>query len=407
MLEKKEHTRINYLSTKINQEAQDHVLNNLFNRFYDTRMLFHNFQHTSDIVTTAMDLVEAGGADANTKEVVELCAWFLNTGFLADYNEPYAQSIRYADEFLTAKQFDKTKKERVLKCLRNIKDNVIPSSEEQKYVMDATRAQDVGENHIQRRQLLRLEWELYVNRPTADVEWEQMQLQHLLQTKFYTKPAKKLYEGKIAKNIYAQKSRLEKRKNRLPIVETITEPSRYKNLNEIPTSRATQTYFRANFRNHINISAIADNKANIMISVNAIMISVVISMLSYRNIPETNPMVLLPVVIFLVTGMASLIFAVLSIRPKVTNLSEKSKEDVKKNLVFFGNFVNLSLPDFEDAMDEMFRDEELIYGNMVRDLYYLGKVLDKKYRYLTTSYNIFMVGFVATVLTFLVAILTA
>ncbi len=407
MLEKKEHRRINYLSTKINQEAQDHVLNNLFNRFYDTRMLFHNFQHTADIVTTALDLVETGGGDANTKEVVELSAWFLNTGFLADYNEPYAQSIRYADEFLTAKQFDKNKKERVLKCLRNIKDNVIPTTDEQKYVMDATRAQDVGESHIQRRSLLRLEWELYVNRPVTDVEWEQMQLNHLLQTKFYSKPAKKQYEGQIAKNIYAQKSRLEKRKNRAVVIEPETEPSRYKNLNDIPTSRATQTYFRANFRNHINISAIADNKANIMISVNAIMISVVISMLSYRNIPETNPMVLLPVVIFLVTGMASLIFAVLSIRPKVTNLSEKSKEEVKKNLVFFGNFVNLSLPDFEDAMDEMFRDEELIYGNMVRDLYYLGKVLDKKYRYLTTSYNIFMVGFVATVLTFLIAILTA
>ena len=53
-----------------------------------------------------------------------------------------------------------------------------------------------------------------------------------------------------------------------------------------------------------------------MISVNAILISVVISILSYRNIPDTNPMVLLPVVIFLVTGLTSLIFAVLSIRPK-------------------------------------------------------------------------------------------
>ncbi|RMF21352.1 MAG: phosphohydrolase, partial [Bacteroidetes bacterium] len=44
----------------------------------------------------------------------------------------------------------------------------------------------------------------------------------------------------------------------------------------------------------------------------------------------------------------------------------------------------------------------LLYGNMARDLYHLGKVLDKKYRYLTISYNLFMVGFIATVLSFLV-----
>jgi hypothetical protein len=55
-------------------------------------------------------------------------------------------------------------------------------------------------------------------------------------------------------------------------------------------------------------------------------------------------------------------------------------------------------------MDAVLRDGELLYGNMVRDLYFLGKVLDKKYRYLTMSYNIFMIGFIATVITFLIAI---
>lgn len=367
-------------------------------------MLFHNFQYTSDIVNTAMELVVDEGTDSDTKEITELSAWFLNTGYLADYNEPFSRSYQYAEDYLSAQNYDGAKKERVLRCLKNIKDGIIPTSAEQKCLMDAVSAQETGDSFIQRRSLLRLEWELYVNRPVTDVEWEQLQLENLLKTKFFTKSAKKQYESELAKNIYSQKSRLEKRKNRAVSASPNASTGRYKNLSEAPSNRATQTYFRANYRNHINISAIADNKANIMISVNAIMITVVISILSYQDVPRTNPMVLLPVVIFLVTGMASLIFAVLSIRPKVTDLSEKAKEELKNNLVFFGNFVNLSLPDFEDAMDEMLRDEELIYGNMVRDIYYLGKVLDKKYRYLTTSYNIFMVGFIATVITLLSAI---
>jgi hypothetical protein len=140
-----------------------------------------------------------------------------------------------------------------------------------------------------------------------------------------------------------------------------------------------------------------------MISVNAILISVIISVLSYQNIPETQPMVLLPVVLFLVTALTSLIFAVLSIRPKVTaqNDGKVDLNEARKNIVFFGNFINLSLEQFEEAMDAVLRDGELLYGNMTRDLYFLGKVLDKKYRFLTMSYNIFMVGFVSTVISFL------
>ncbi|MCB0599068.1 MAG: HD family phosphohydrolase, partial [Phaeodactylibacter sp.] len=105
-------------------------------------------------------------------------------------------------------------------------------------------------------------------------------------------------------------------------------------------------------------------------------------------------------------GMASLIFAVLSARPKVTTLNREGApmEEIRRNVVFFGNFVHLRPDQFEQAMEEVFNDSELLYGNMVRDLYYLGKVLDKKYRYLSISYNIFMVGFIATVGTFLIAL---
>jgi hypothetical protein len=170
--------------------------------------------------------------------------------------------------------------------------------------------------------------------------------------------------------------------------------------------RGIQSFFRTNYRNHINLSAIADNKANIMISVNSILISVLITLLSYRNIAETNPRILLPVILFLVSGLCSLIFAVLAARPKVTRLQNGAEipDLSKSNLVFFGNFVSLPLDEYEKAMGQLFRDGELLYGNMVRDMYYLGKVLDKKYRYLTVSYTLFMVGFIASVLLFIVTL---
>ena len=61
----------------------------------------------------------------------------------------------------------------------------------------------------------------------------------------------------------------------------------------------------------------------------------------------------------------------------------------------------MKMDEYEDIMDEVFQDGALIYGNMIRDMYFLGQVLDKKYQYLIISYNIFMIGFAITVLSFL------
>ncbi|MCB9331840.1 MAG: hypothetical protein H6574_12220 [Lewinellaceae bacterium] len=56
--------------------------------------------------------------------------------------------------------------------------------------------------------------------------------------------------------------------------------------------------------------------------------------------------------------------------------------------VFFGSFIHLSLDQYEAAVDEMLRDGRLLFGNMARDLYFLGHVLDKKYKLLAYSYTI-------------------
>ena len=143
-----------------------------------------------------------------------------------------------------------------------------------------------------------------------------------------------------------------------------------------------------------------------MISVNAILVSVLISILSYRNLAEVNPFIMMPAIVFLVSGLISLVCAVLSARPRVTSLNgeKKSIDEIKKNLVFYGNFVNLDLEKYEEGMNELYKDPQLMLSNMTRDMYYLGKVLDKKYRFLTISYNVFMLGFIVTVIMFLVGL---
>jgi len=65
--------------------------------------------------------------------------------------------------------------------------------------------------------------------------------------------------------------------------------------------------------------------------------------------------------------------------------------------LFFGNFYKVPLEEYDWAMNEMMNDREYLYSTLIKDLYYLGVVLDRKYKLLRITYNIFMVGIVVTV----------
>jgi pycsar effector protein len=390
----------------------DYVLE-IFNEKADSRLTFHNYQHTIGIIavlkkiaTTPIPEHPSWLIPKTAIEIATIAAWFRNTGFLFDYDKPLDHSIRIAKDFLNKQQYPIANTEKVINCLVATGNNRTSSIEEQ-LLMDAINGYQYTADYFDIHPLLRLEWELLQNKQISILDWNQIQLQYLLKIKFYTPFGKLYFEPVLANNILLLKNKVQKSLNSgLTTTEENGSLRKFQGLERKLPSDATQTFFRTNYRNHINLSNIADNKANIMISVNAILISVLISMLTYKNITETNPVVLLPIVIFLFTGLVSLIFAVLSIRPKVTSMNPTGTkpEIAKRNIVFFGNFVHLKLEEYEEAVDAMFRDGELIYGNMVRDIYFLGKVLDKKYRYLTLAYNTFMVGFIATVITFLVAI---
>jgi hypothetical protein len=162
--------------------------------------------------------------------------------------------------------------------------------------------------------------------------------------------------------------------------------------------------FRASANTHINLSSMADNKANIMLSINAVIISVTLSGLMPKL--DSHIHLVVPTIMLLATCLFAMIFATLSTKPKVTS-GKFSKEDIEQkrsNLLFFGNFYNMELKDYEWGMTEMMKDRDFLYGSLSRDLYFLGKVLAEKYRYLRICYTIFMYGLIVTVISFGVAL---
>ena len=155
--------------------------------------------------------------------------------------------------------------------------------------------------------------------------------------------------------------------------------------------------FRTTYRTHISLSSIADNKANILLSINAIIISIISSSL-YSQIQD-HPYMLVPAILLLTTCLATIVFAILSTRPSV-NSGIFTKEDIlnkQTNLLFFGNFHRMALDDYLWGMREMMKDSDYLYGSMSKDIYFLGVVLAKKFKLLRYAYTIFMYGIVLSV----------
>jgi len=171
-------------------------------------------------------------------------------------------------------------------------------------------------------------------------------------------------------------------------------------------SKGIQTMLRLSSGNHLRLSEMADRKANILISVNAIIISVSVSVL-FRKF-ETDPFLVIPTIIFLASSVTTIVLSILATRPTVTG-GKFSKEDItnkKVNLLFFGNFYKATLEDYKWGMSIMMRDPEYLYGSLIKDVYYLGVVLGKKYKLLRIAYNIFMAGIVISVIAFTISVFT-
>lgn len=173
----------------------------------------------------------------------------------------------------------------------------------------------------------------------------------------------------------------------------------------INSSKAAQTQLKTTLRNHIDLSAIADNKANIMLTTNTMVITIGLPLLlsNFGNFPS----VIWSVIILAISSVASMIFATLATRPLHMS-GFTSLEDVprkKTNLFFFGNFYKMSYDKYYQGLHEVIENDELLDDSISRDLFFLGKSLGRKYRQLRICYNIFMYGLVLAVLVAVVLLL--
>jgi len=269
-------------------------------------------------------------------------------------------------------------------------------------IRDADCAHVSSKKYTDYASLLRKEWELTLGKKITKSEWLKENIQFLSKHNFYTTLALSKWQkrkGKNLANLLQSQNKVKEDTDKLKFKKAELQFKKEKR--DLP-DRGIETMFRVALKNHITLSDIADTKANILLSVNAIIISVALSNLLPKLDNPSNTYLIYPTLIFLTFTVICIVLSVLATRPNVTK-GQFTKEDVankKVNLLFFGNFHQMSLSEFEWAMEEMMQDKEYLYGSLTKDLYFLGLVLNRKYNLLRITYSVFMVGIVLSVLAF-------
>jgi predicted metal-dependent HD superfamily phosphohydrolase len=374
---------------------------------------YHSFPHTREVVEAAVELGLQYSLDEQELEQLQLAAWFHDTGYYAGPEGHEDRSAELAKDFLQQRGYPAESLASVLSCIQATRMPHKPQRLLESILCDADLSHLGNELYWDRCGRLRQEMALANGINMNEQEWIDFELSFMMRHQYHTEVARELYSKRKRKHI----GQLKKQKLRLhpEAIEAMEEArgtaSKQKKkkkkrnndgqqLKEIDLGRGVETMYRTTYRTHINLSSIADNKANIMLSINAIIISIVVANL----VPKfgDNPRLIVPTAILLASCLGALVFAIMATRPKVTEgkVTRADIEQKRTNLLFFGNFYKMDLNDFHWGMMEMIKDSDYLYSSMTRDLYYLGVVLAKKYQFLRICYNIFMFGIILSVLVF-------
>lgn len=387
----------------------------LYEKNQTDNLVFHNLEHTEKVVERAKEIAQQYQLSEQEQFILYSAAWFHDTGHLfVDPSKHEIRSVELMRDFVSKHTDDEELLKAIGECILATRIPHNPRTMLEQIICDADTYHLGTKEFKTTNKQIKKEYDLR-KIPAPAGGWKKGSLDFIVNHTFYTDYCKNLLdEGKHA-NIERLRKKVDDSEDEESTPATITttpifgEPDmkdkKGDDKKNTLLTRGIQTMLRLTSDNHLELSGMADGKANILISVNSIIISVILTVLLRRLEVDTH--LTIPTIIFLAFSVATIIIAILATRPKVT-MGTFSREDIvskKTNLLFFGNFHKASLEEYEWGMSQMMRDQDYLYGALIKDIHQLGVVLGRKYKLIRLAYNVFMIGIIVSVLAFTLAVL--
>jgi len=395
------------LTNQIVAEAAEYVTEYL-SKHLQKEFCYHDFFHTFSVVSAVGHLCTALSISKAETRILLVAAWFHDTGYTQQTDGHENISAQIAEQFLKNKSIDDEETETVKACIIATRYPQQVHNALEQIICDADLLYISEPFFMERSALLRKEWAATIHKTFTDKEWYELSLQflrnHTFQTAFCrTQPesGKQKNAEKVTAQLEALNHKVHEADKQTTKQTVITRKERKEKLPAL--ERGVETLFRLTSGNHMKLSGMADNKAHILLSINSIIISVTLSLLA--KYLDEMPRLLLPTILLLCVCLVTIVFAILTTKPKVSKgiFTEEQIHNREANLLFFGNFHNMGWESYEWGIQEIMHDRTYLYRSMTKDIYFLGKVLATKYRYLNIGYKVFMFGLIASVLAFVIS----
>ncbi len=165
------------------------------------------------------------------------------------------------------------------------------------------------------------------------------------------------------------------------------------NLKPIKLSKKALNIIRTTSRNNVELVNIADNKANILLSINGIMFTALIPMLfSYQEIIVSEHLYI-PLIVLASTLVMTIILCSTVLRPTDLNSMNIEKQaGMKYSPFFFENFHNIDSVDYIPFVKESLKDKDQLIEYILQDHYLVGRNLGRKYVLMKKAFQTFVAG---------------
>ena len=258
------------------QRAQAHV-EQLLPASLDPRLTYHTLAHTAYVAAQAHALADAAALPPPQAEELLLAAWFHDTGYLDTYDGHEYRSQARAEAWLREQGVGPDRIEGIKNLIRATHRDEPRRTELEKLLVDADMSNLAAADFRARAELIRSEWELALDKSYSNAEWAELQLNFMQAHRYLSAAGQARYDEALRTNTAEERHLLKKaakkaKKKKKKATETYAQPK-----------RGIETMFRTMYSNHMKLSDMADKKAGMMIQLNAVILSVIITYLGAKS----------------------------------------------------------------------------------------------------------------------------
>lgn len=396
------------------EEVKQYVLA-YFEMHHDPQLIYHDLKHSKNVVTTATRLANHYQLNDQDFFIVIAAAWFHDIGYFTDKTNHETKSAALAGHFLSERKVDQSIIDQVNACIQATCMPQKPTGLLQEILCDADLFHLGTDDFAENNKRLRKEIETVKQLDFNKQQWREKNIEFMEAHHYFTDYAQLLLNDQKNKNLRKLKEKQEEEvkekaaekhhhdEKSKPEPVAAAAPVIEKKSKKDKPEKGIETMFRITSGNNQRLSDMADKKAHILITVNSIILSAIISLVLKKL--DENGFLAIPSFILLLVSLLSMIFSILATRPSIPKgiFTQQDIDDKKVNLLFFGNFYKMQLEDYTAGMVKVMNDTDFLYGTLIKDVYSQGVVLGRKYRLLRVAYNIFMFGLVVAVIAFIVS----